>query len=82
MNAKGNKELIKYLNGGKLSPKQMILAKCFECMGNYADGKVDCALNDCPLYPMMPYGKLWKGREKGIIPVGLAKHRLQKQKRG
>jgi len=66
--------------GGKLTPKQMILAKCYECMGNYADGKIDCVLTDCSLYPMMPYGATWKGREKGKIPVGFVKHRLQKQK--
>lgn len=81
MNAKGIKELKRYEMGDKLTPRQSILAKCAECMGLYADGKADCALDDCPLYPLMPYGKLWKGRERGIIPVGFVKHRLQKQKR-
>jgi hypothetical protein len=80
MKARGGKELNKYLNGGKLSLKQMILAKCFECCGNYADGKDDCELSDCPLYPIMPYGVVWKGRKKGKIPVGFVKHRLQEQK--
>jgi hypothetical protein len=80
MKARGEKELNKYIDGKKLTLRQMILAKCFECMGNYDDGKVDCELSDCPLYPMMPYGKVWQGRQKGIIPPGFAKHRLQKIK--
>lgn len=80
MKAKGGKELKKHLMGDKLSPRQMILAKCYECCGNYADGKEDCTIDDCPLYPLMPYGKTWKGREKGKIPVGIKKHMLQKQK--
>jgi hypothetical protein len=24
-------------------------------MGYYADGKMDCIVKDCPLYPFMPY---------------------------
>ena len=53
--ARGGKELKKYLSGGKLTPKQMILATCYECTGGYADGKADCELKICPLYPLMPY---------------------------
>ena len=80
MKARGGKELDKYIDGKRLTTKQMILAKCFECMGNYEDGRVDCILPDCPLYPMMPYGKVWKGRKRGKIPVGFVKHILQTQK--
>ena len=80
MKALGGKELRKHIDGGKLTLKQMIRAKCFECCGNYADGKEDCAIPDCPLYPMMPYGKAWKDRKKGKIPVGFVKHRLQEIK--
>jgi hypothetical protein len=55
----GRKELIAYYNGEKLGKWQMIRAKCFDCMGGYPDGAVDCQVYRCPIYPAMPY----KGRE-------------------
>lgn len=55
--AKGRKELINHLSGERLTARQAILAKCYECMGLYVDGKVDCEIQDCPLYPFMPYRK-------------------------
>ncbi len=61
MKAIGTKELLKYENGEKLTPRQAILAKCAECMVKYADGKVDCSIPECPLYPLMRYGVAWKG---------------------
>jgi hypothetical protein len=33
----------------------MILAKCYECTAGYADGKMDCGVESCPLHPLMPY---------------------------
>ena len=75
--ARGGKELKKHLVGDRLALKQMILAKCFDCMGRYFDGKTDCELPDCPLYPIMPYQKnvLYKiksmsknkGHPKGLV---------------
>jgi hypothetical protein len=53
--AKGGKELKKHLNGDRLTQRQMILAACYSCMNGYLDGKVDCGIKDCPLYPLMPY---------------------------
>jgi hypothetical protein len=53
--ARGGKELRKYLEGGKLTPKAIVVAKCYECSGGYADGKVDCLIPDCPLHPLHPY---------------------------
>lgn len=53
--AQGAKELKRYLSGGKLTQRQMILGKCYECMCGYADGKADCGIKACPLYPLMPY---------------------------
>lgn len=55
--AKGKAELIKHLEGGRLTVREMVIAKCYECMGWCADGKVDCEIPDCPNYPMMPYGQ-------------------------
>jgi hypothetical protein len=53
--AQGQKELIKHLEGGKLTLRQAALANCYFCLGFYADGKIDCAMSHCPLHPFMPY---------------------------
>lgn len=53
--AQGKNQLIKHLEGQKLTHKGAILAKCYECMGYYIDGKVDCHIKMCPLYNHMPF---------------------------
>jgi hypothetical protein len=56
--AQGKNEYVNYLrNGQKLSPLKAIKANCYQCMNSYADGKIDCEIPDCPLYPHMPYRK-------------------------
>jgi len=35
--------------------KQRLLAKCADCMNLYADGRLDCGIEECSLYPLMPY---------------------------
>ena len=55
---RGAKELRKHEAGERLTMKQMILAKCYDCRGKYADGKLDCLIPECSLYPMMPYGTI------------------------
>jgi len=56
--AQGKNEYIDYLeNKTKLSPMKAIKANCYQCMGSYFDGRVDCEIPDCPLYPFMPYRK-------------------------
>ncbi len=55
--AKGKKELIKYLEGGRLTPKQAIQAKCFDCTCYYADGRQDCKMPSCCLYPLMTFNQ-------------------------
>ena len=55
--SKGKRHMIAYLEGKRLSPSQAILANCCQCMGFYIDGKHDCEIPDCPLYPFMPYRK-------------------------
>lgn len=57
--AKGRKELVKFLNGERLTQRQIIHAKCYDCRGYYADGKIDCKVDECPLYQHFPY----KGKE-------------------
>lgn len=50
---------------GVLCASQAIVAKCTDCMGWFVDGRHDCDVTDCPLYPWMPYrGKPIKD-EKG-----------------
>jgi len=39
------------------SRKAAILSKCHDCCGQYMDGKQDCGVRKCPLYPFMPYRK-------------------------
>jgi hypothetical protein len=53
--AKGKAELLSHLNKISLTARQAILAKCYDCMGYFADGRVDCQLTTCSLYPFMQY---------------------------
>ena len=65
--ARGRKELLKHLDGERLTIRQMVLARCFDCMGYFVDGKADCEIPDCPLYPLMPYRK--KGEKYRSAPA-------------
>jgi hypothetical protein len=49
--------LQKHITGLKLGYPEMIKAMCCLCMGYYIDGRVDCEIPECPLYPKMPYRK-------------------------
>lgn len=51
----GKTKLLKYLKSGVLTQREAILAKCGDCMGYYIDGRHDCGIRTCPLYPYMPY---------------------------
>ena len=62
--ASGKNEYLRYLNGQSISIAQAVKAKCFDCCAYYEDGKVDCGVTDCPLYPWMPFGKAKKERPK------------------
>jgi len=55
--AQGRDELLKHIKGKRLTMRQMILAKCYECMAYYGDRKADCKIPLCPLYPLMPFRK-------------------------
>jgi hypothetical protein len=62
--ARGQKELFKHLSGQKLTFKQAIYARCYDCTGYYADGKVDCNMPHCSLHPFMAYNQ---NREKRTV---------------
>jgi len=53
--AQGKAELLKYLEDRKVTRKEAMLAKCYECTNGYADGKIDCGMKSCPLYSFMPF---------------------------
>ena len=53
--AKGKQELLNHLNNEKLTLKQAVHAKCYDCCGYYQDGKVACTCKKCALYPFHPY---------------------------
>jgi len=67
---------LKYLSGKRLTNKQAIMAKCFDCCGYYADGRQDCGIKVCPLYPLMPYGEAVKQARQGRL---YAKNTQQKE---
>ena len=58
MTGAGSIYLKRYREGQALTPKQSILAKCADCQADYADGRKDCGMEECHLYPWMPYGKI------------------------
>lgn len=45
------------LDKRKISRRYAIEAKCHDCQGAYIDGKHDCEIVMCSLYPFMPYRK-------------------------
>lgn len=59
-NFQGRKEILAHLNGETMSARQAIKAKCYDCMGYFEDGRQDCKIVTCPIYPWMPY------REGGV----------------
>jgi hypothetical protein len=62
ISTRGKTNLIRYLEGERLTQREAILAKCCDCAGYHSDGRVDCRMPDCPLYPYMPYrGKKSQG---------------------
>lgn len=55
--ASGKRELLRHMNGDPITRSQAMAAKCFECCNGFKDGRLDCRIHDCPLYPWMPYAK-------------------------
>jgi len=45
------------IRGYRPSMTEACKAKCFDCTGNFADGRRDCKVHRCPLYSRMPYRK-------------------------
>lgn len=65
----GKNEIIRHLEGARLTMRQLVKAKCYDCMGYYADGGADCGIPTCPLYPYHPYNpNKQKNAAKGGFP--------------
>jgi len=58
---KGKKDLIKHLQGKRLTRQQAIRAKCYDCDGMGETGK--CDIETCSLMPFSPYVK---GENRGL----------------
>ena len=69
---KGKNELLKYLGGGRLTARQACLARCYDCMAFGADGRQDCGIETCALYPFMPYSTKPQAKMKRKGNTGVA----------
>lgn len=49
----GKTQLLKYLTGGRLTQREAIKAKCYDCDGMGETG--ECDIESCTLYPYSPY---------------------------
>lgn len=52
---RGARELAAYRSGKTITRAEAMRAMCYSCLGNAADGAIDCEIPDCPLYPWHPY---------------------------
>lgn len=69
--SRGRTLLAKYWRNETLTRGEAITAKCCDCMGYYPDGRVDCRVPACPLYPWMPYRSKTDSESVGGGPSGL-----------
>lgn len=60
---KGQVQYGKFENGGKLTRREAMLAKCYECNG-YDESGVDCEIQACPMYAYHPN----RGKKRAVLP--------------
>lgn len=65
INTRGKTEYLKYLRGGKLTRKEAMLARCYDCMGYFVDGRADCMTPSCPMYSFMIFRNTKGDRTQG-----------------
>ena len=58
----GKSDLIKHLHGIRITQRQAIRAKCYDCNG--MGDQDDCDIETCSLYPFSPYRN-----DKGVAKV-------------
>lgn len=56
-NCPGKTQMLRYLNGERLTRRETGLAKCYQCQAYNADGKRECGNVLCPQNTYMPYLK-------------------------
>jgi len=68
----GKTNLLKYLNGKRLTRSQSIYAKCYDCNGMGESDK--CEIEECPLLPYSSYRvkgvKSPRGPQEAIVEQG------------
>lgn len=69
--ARGQKELLAHLYGERMAARQAIYAKCYDCTCYFADGRNDCEMPLCALYPFMIYNP---NRQKSRVVSEKAKN--------
>jgi hypothetical protein len=79
--SRGQKELVKHLEGHSLTLRQAVYARCYDCCGFYADGKNDCRLPGCSLYPFMAYNENKIKRVTKRIMTEAHKEKMQSARR-
>ena len=62
---RGHTQFIKFKNGETLTRTEAMKAKCYECMGYFLDGAMDCEVKTCPMYQYMPYKNHDRGSDTG-----------------
>lgn len=55
LQAIGKAHLLKHIDGEKLSRKEAMQAKCYDCMGYFIDGRADCQIKYCPMFDYRPF---------------------------
>ena len=70
LQAQGKNELLKYLKGGKLTLRQAVKAKCYECESYYQDGKQACEITTCPLQAWNVYREGGVQKSKTLSDAG------------
>lgn len=50
----GRAELIKHIQGKRLTARQRLSATCFRCSSGYDTG-IGCNVSECPSQPLNPY---------------------------
>ena len=55
LKSKGKTKYLKYLKGQRITRDEAIKAMCYDCEGYYLDGRQECHITTCPLYPFALY---------------------------
>ena len=70
----GRTQLIKYLKGEKITRSESMAAKCYSCQNGYADGRNDCLVFHCPIYPFTAYTSRPYAKDKKKVEVMRKRH--------